>query len=361
MSYFKLVKFAELFGVWLAFVLSVTASSADFREGSEETTLKKSELNNLSWLKCGHDLPCQWLATKFAPDEPEITEDLRANEGSSSSRSDVSSLENGVCFAPAHGECKDRLAGITVLAGTPINERSWERRLSKNVEKITRDECELDMIWFGDSITEFWEDKAGHVWEDMYEVSGSFRGVYSGISGDTSSQLLFRLQNGEFSYQYPKAIVIHIGTNDVMYATDFELANEDHVRNTAKAVRQRMESILAYIRQKACDTHIILVGVIAAGNSDTDVSWPSKFTDSVNAVNAEFQKLAAENRKVDFVDCQSLFLVKDGAKINIDLLRDTVHPSVKGYEVLARCVNHVLLPIVQTPFSPPPPEPPSPP
>lgn len=41
-----------------------------------------------------------------------------------------------------------------------------------------------DMIWYGDSITDFWEEKAEDVWEDMYDNSEStFRGYAAGITG----------------------------------------------------------------------------------------------------------------------------------------------------------------------------------
>lgn len=82
---------------------------------------------------------------------------------------------------------------------------------------------QLEVVWYGDSIIEYWQNKAEDVWEDAMEDDG-FKGTWAGIAGDTTRNLLWRIQNGEFPDEvYPKVVIISIGINDLIYSGSSDL------------------------------------------------------------------------------------------------------------------------------------------
>ena len=77
----------------------------------------------------------------------------------------------------------------------------------------------VDLIWLGDSITQDWELRGPPDWRDFAPIWQRFYGgrnaVNLGFKGDTTSHLLWRMQNGELDGIHPKAAVVLIGANNM--------------------------------------------------------------------------------------------------------------------------------------------------
>mmetsp|Transcript_2137 Transcript_2137/g.2458 ORF Transcript_2137/g.2458 Transcript_2137/m.2458 type:complete len:502 (-) Transcript_2137:72-1577(-) len=99
------------------------------------------------------------------------------------------------------------------------------------LESASRGAHHLDIVFFGDSITEHWRGtKYGHdvtsssglqgavrVFDKLFntENGGKLEGLPLGLSGDTTHNLLWRLQNGELpAHLNPSVYWLLIGTND---------------------------------------------------------------------------------------------------------------------------------------------------
>jgi lysophospholipase L1-like esterase len=132
------------------------------------------------------------------------------------------------------------------------------------------------VVWYGDSIIEYWQDKAEDVWEDYME-DGDWKGSWAGIAGDTTRNLLFRIQNGEFPDNiYPKVVIISIGINDLMYAGSKDLEDEDDLNKIVGNAKENVQDMISFIRSKACEVQFVISSVLTAGDDKDENDWPSK-------------------------------------------------------------------------------------
>jgi len=161
------------------------------------------------------------------------------------------------------------------------------------------------VVFLGNSITEAW----AHV-DSAFFANNNFIG--RGISGQTSPQLLLRFQQDVLALQ-PKAVVLHIGTNDVAentgpYDPNYTMSN--------------IKSMVALA--KAHNIKVILAAVLPA----TKFEWNRKLGD-------RSAKIADLNKRI------KTFAAKEN--IAYDLAADGVHPTAKGYEIM----KGLVLPIIQ--------------
>ena len=69
-----------------------------------------------------------------------------------------------------------------------------------------------EVAFFGDSITEFWENIGLETWNEQY---APLNACNLGISGDRTEHVLWRLNNGHIGKLAPKVAVLMIGTNNL--------------------------------------------------------------------------------------------------------------------------------------------------
>jgi hypothetical protein len=70
----------------------------------------------------------------------------------------------------------------------------------------------IQLIFYGDSITNGWEWYGQSTWNAHY---GSMHAVNYGIAGDRTQHLIWRIENGEVAGLKPKVVVLMIGTNNL--------------------------------------------------------------------------------------------------------------------------------------------------
>ena len=73
-------------------------------------------------------------------------------------------------------------------------------------------EGNIDHIVFGDSITKGWKETRKKVWDAHF---GNFHPADFGIGGDSTRQLLWRIEHSEVDGLSPKVAVVLIGTNNL--------------------------------------------------------------------------------------------------------------------------------------------------
>src|SRR6185437_1869851 len=95
-------------------------------------------------------------------------------------------------------------------ATTPVPRSSgWVARHEGFVQQAKAGN--IDLLFMGDSITDFWRSRGKNVWQKFY---GSRHAANFGISGDRTQHVLWRIENGELDGIDPKVIVLMIGTNN---------------------------------------------------------------------------------------------------------------------------------------------------
>jgi lysophospholipase L1-like esterase len=184
----------------------------------------------------------------------------------------------------------------------------------------------VDLLFLGDSITDFWRDKGSNVWTRYYAPRHA---ANFGISGDRTQHVLWRLRNGELDGLKPKVVVLLIGTNN----TGKERDNVTP-RNQPPEVIEGVQAVVHSLRTNLPESKILLLAIFPRGTPDD----PQRA--QINEINSGLAKLA-DGQRVWFLDLGGKFLAEDGS-IPADVMRDKLHPDEKGYQIWAEAMEPTL-------------------
>ena len=196
----------------------------------------------------------------------------------------------------------------------------WEARALANTSAASAQAATIDVVFDGDSITDFWQKAGLKVWTTAF---ANYHPFDFGISGDTTQNLLWRLAHGQAQGLHPKVILLMIGTNDMKYTS------------SPQDIADGVSAIIQQYRQICPDAVIILQAIFPRQQSPTD---PYRL--KVNATNPLLAKLA-DGTKVIYLDFGAKFLAPGGT-LGKDIMRDFLHPTEKGYQIWADAVSPVL-------------------
>jgi lysophospholipase L1-like esterase len=179
----------------------------------------------------------------------------------------------------------------------------------------------IGILFLGDSITEWWT-KAPDVWQQHY---GALRPANFGVAGNRIQHVLWQVDHGELDGIHPPVVVLLIGTNN----------HTDTVEQIAGGIGM----VVARVHAKLPDTKLLLLGIFPRGR---DPSKPTVVAvrDKIRRVNAELARLD-DGRRTRYLDVGDRFLSADGT-ISEDVMRDTLHPSAKGYQIWADAMQPLL-------------------
>lgn len=177
----------------------------------------------------------------------------------------------------------------------------------------------IDLIFDGDSITDYWPSNGQKVWNDRYGKLNTFNFA---IAGDRTQHLLWRLGHGQADGLHPKLIAIMIGTNNLD-------------SNTPEEIAGGIKAIVAEYQRRCPGAVILLQAVLPRDQNSTD---PDRA--KIKKINEIISRLG-DGQKVIYIDFGDKFLNADGT-MNRDLLPDTIHPSAKGYELWANAIQPIV-------------------
>lgn len=169
----------------------------------------------------------------------------------------------------------------------------------------------VDLLFVGDSITEGWEWNDGEHWKKHFVPLGA---ANFGIGGDTTQNVLWRLENGAVGGLRPKVVVLLIGTNN--------LGREN--ATPADAARG-VEAVVAKLRSAFPAAKIVVHGVFPC-----DASPQAEIRGRVAAVNERLRALDGRDGLVVVRDLGPIFLEPDGT-ISPAVMPDGLHLSPEGY------------------------------
>ena len=178
----------------------------------------------------------------------------------------------------------------------------------------------IDILFIGDSITEFWLSEGKEVWQSEFS---HLKAQNEGIAGDTTVGVLTRLDEIDLEALSPRLIVLLIGTNDISIGVD------------AESIAKRIEEILEACRRRSPDSRLVLMGILPRGRYADD---PARYV--VDDVNQRLAK-TSEEIELDYLNIKEHFLI-DGGDINLKLVPDYLHLSMSGYEVWASCLRPLV-------------------
>lgn len=208
----------------------------------------------------------------------------------------------------------------------------WEAR-HQEIMKI-KAEINPEIVLIGDSITHFWGGppdggKSGNrgteAWQSMF---GKRRVLNLGFGWDRTQNVLKRIELGELNELKPKAIVIHIGTNN--------LAQTVNARsNSPEEIAAGITAIVEQAQAKCPGAKIILMAIFPRGMMPVD---PKRTI--LRDINTRLAPLG-QRPGVTFLDITDKWLGPLGL-ISKDIMPDSLHPNQKGYAVWAEALKAVL-------------------
>jgi lysophospholipase L1-like esterase len=198
---------------------------------------------------------------------------------------------------------------------------SWEKFKAHNRERrdLFAQRRAIDqnaIVFVGDSITDGW-----------HTLDQDFAGLpvkvaNRGIGGDTTPNLLYRLQDDVMSL-HPRALVILIGTNDLGEHT----SPQDIADNFG----------LLHARIRAAYPSIPIAWCLVMPRK-ADEGYPPR----IQALNGLIRQLAASDPLITVCDTYTAFALPDGSSKAEDFNPDHLHPNAAGYVVW----RSLLLPIL---------------
>lgn len=179
----------------------------------------------------------------------------------------------------------------------------------------------INVVFLGDSITQGWGGEGKAVWEKRFAPLGA---VNFGIGGDSTRQVLWRIEHGLLDGLAPKAVVLKIGTNN-LYG-DFNAGSDEEIA-------RGIEAIVKTVREKLPATRIVLCGILPRQNEF--------FTNRILKINPLLKKLE-DGQGVRFLDLTEKFETAPGKVIPELFVPDQLHLAAKGYEVWADALEPVV-------------------
>lgn len=183
-------------------------------------------------------------------------------------------------------------------------QRTREGRLKKDI----------NVVFLGDSITQGWGGEGREVWEKNFAPLGA---VNYGIGGDSTRQVLWRIQNGEIDGLNPKLVVLKIGTNN-LYGDNNSGSDEE--------IAQGITQIVQTLRLKLPQTKVLLLGVLPRQND--------YFSNRAKNINAIIAKLD-DGKIVRFLDMSARFQTDVGKVVPELYVGDQLHLAKPGYQMWA--------------------------
>jgi lysophospholipase L1-like esterase len=210
---------------------------------------------------------------------------------------------------------------------------NWEER-HEAIMKL-KDELNPEIVLIGDSITHFWGGlpdggKMGNRGSESWQSLFGKRSVLNlGFGWDRTQNVLKRIDLGELDGLKPKAIVIHIGTNN--------LAGTANARaSTPEEIVAGITAIIEKAQTKCAGAKIILMAIFPRGKTAAE---PKRAI--LNDINTRLKAGPAKLSEVTFLDITEKWLSADGS-ISKDIMPDSLHPNQKGYAIWADALQAVL-------------------
>jgi lysophospholipase L1-like esterase len=189
----------------------------------------------------------------------------------------------------------------------------------KQLDAIANQPC--DLIFIGDSITQFFPGAAKAIWEKAY---GQYHPLDFGIMGDKTQNVLWRLGNMNLKGIKPKVAVILIGTNNV--------------DNTPQEIADGVKAVIGKTQEIFPGVKIILVSIMPNARAN----------DKMMAVDAIIRDYA-DNTSVFYLDLVPVMTpmkktYADGTSADTwkGLSKDRLHPDFGGYQLWADAMAPLL-------------------
>ena len=196
----------------------------------------------------------------------------------------------------------------------------------------------IDVYFLGDSITRRWgtsDAQYKSFYENWRQNFFGWNAANFGWGGDTTQNVLWRLENGELDGVDPKVIVLLVGTNNVGNKTP------DDANAKASDVARGIKAILDLCRRKAPNATIILMGIFP--RNDNLAVMPV-----IDQINKQIAKYA-DGKKIRYLNINKKMADKNGKLFEGIAVKDGLHLDLKGYQIWADALKPIFRKLLGAP------------
>jgi lysophospholipase L1-like esterase len=244
---------------------------------------------------------------------------------------------------PDRRSLKEAAGGRFAIAHAAVERRDPNSRIAHQQLIAKTKQGAIDVYFEGDSITRRWGatdyPKLLAHWQRHFH---GWNAANFGWGGDTTHNILWRLQNGELDGISPKVIVLQAGTNNLPWSGPAADAAVGDVVGGIKA-------IVATFREKAPGATIVLTALFPRPQN-------TALAPGIGQINEQLASLA-DGKKVRFVNINDQ-LRDDKGDLRPGVSNDGVHLEEAGYDAWAAALKPIftelLGPAHQTDEAPPP-------
>lgn len=169
----------------------------------------------------------------------------------------------------------------------PEGQKPWQAVARTDTRWIEAERLQLRLAnasratsaFVGDSHSELFPHRGAETWKRQFPNS-----LNLGIAGDSTQQLLWRIEHGLFDKFKPSLLVVTIGTNNLNTTAHSGTADE-----IARGIRQ----VVAELRAKLPETRIVLLGIIPRRRA-----WQNEQIVKINAMSTSL----TQNRRVHLIN-----------------------------------------------------------
>lgn len=197
-----------------------------------------------------------------------------------------------------------------------------ERWMSQHTRFVQEcKDAEPDVLFVGDSMIQLMQQY--DIWRELFSP---LHALNFGIGGDTTCNVLWRLQNGELENIRPKVVVLWVGTN-----------NHEH---TAEQVAGGVLAITQLLTSRLPKAKIFVLGLLPRGER------PNPLREKNAAINNFLRSWLPRIPQAQLLDVSKDIVHSDGT-ITIQHMFDFLHLTATGYRIIAKPLHDLLLQILE--------------
>jgi len=229
-------------------------------------------------------------------------------------------------------DCKVAEAAGGNPAANPIphpQKVGWAERQQQKAQEARLHPPQI--VFLGDSITRNWDLNRPDALEKMKPIFDAYyadrQPLNLGISADTTSNVLWRIDHGAFDGISPRLIVVLIGTNNTL-----------RCKWSAADTEVGIDKIVAELHAKVPAAKVLLMGILPKQSTP-------EFIQADKEINAYLAGAYTHSTFVTFVDVGNVFLkngILDTSLYMDPLLRPgaaAVHPNPQGGQLMLQALE----------------------
>ncbi len=226
--------------------------------------------------------------------------------------------------APASTQCQDDAKQVVEMKAQLADWAQLDRYRAADATLPPPTSGEQRVVFYGDSITDFWGHPTGVFFPGKPYVN-------RGISGQTTPQMLVRFQQ-DVVHLSPAVVVLQGGTNDIAGNTG---------PSTPEMIEDNFTSMADIAKQSGIK--MVIASILpASGYFWSPAVHPVEETRTINA----WLKNFCEKNGLVYLDYYDALADAQGA-MRPGLSSDGVHPTAAGYEVMAPLAEKAITEALQ--------------